>query len=1096
MAAPSPNIAVADFFAFRTPLLPRATLDVLSEGLSASRALAAGDELGPALASDLARVEARLRELVCDPAIREALFVASPSLDEAITAWLSQPAAPRARGVAEIVLRYVIRMAARPTPFGLFSGCSTGVTGQTTHLEVAQRASYRRHTRLDMHYLVALAEALQCDPGLRSELVVRPSSGLYEAAGQLRYAEADTDPETRTRSYHLVSVERTPYLDAVLARARNGARPSDLVSTLVECDGGVDPEEAKQYLQDLIDSQVLVSDLEPIISGGEPLDRIVEVLRETTKGLSHAVTLSLTSDALRELDARGLGNEPARYRDVAETLEVLPGQPEMSRLFQVDLYKPSPTAVLGGEPLREIEAAATLLARIAPTVERDELRRFREAFAERYGERMAGPLCERDMVPLALVLDEEAGLGFGPSAESSPLLAGIDLLPDVSPREARFGAREQHLLRGITETIRAGGRTWDLAERDLVALASEPAALPDAFAVLTTLAASSEEALAKGEFRLITPSVSGPSGAVLLGRFCHGDVVLRSAVERHLRVEEALRPKAIFAEIVHLPEGRMGNILARPVLRAYEIVFHGRSGGQAGRQIALRDLYVTLAEGRIVLWSQRLGCEVVPRLTSAHNFARESLGIYRFLCALQRERDGRFDWSWGPLEAASFLPRVTVGRVVLSLARWNISQDELDSLAATTSTDRFLAVQSLRAKRDLPRWVAHIDEDNVLPVDLDNALAVESWARLVKGRASARLHEVLPHADELVAYGPEGAFVHELVVPFTRIASAVHLGTASTAIDSGRTLAARPPAVTPLKRTFPPGSAWLFAKLYTGTATADDVLTRVVAPLVRAARKAGVLERWFFIRYGDPHWHVRVRIRGHPARLGAEVLPMLHAHAAPFVTDGRIWRVELGTYERETERYGGHTGIELAEAIFEADSDAILDVMDRLDPRERADARWRLALRGCHEMIGDLGVADSARMDVIRAARATFTAEHRVDTAFARHLGLRFRDERAALEALLVAPAGGGHPLDAGLRALALRAAHYRTPIAELRACELAGKLTSPVRELAASFLHMHCNRMLRASHRTQELVLCDWLLRLYESEEARSRAARVAVVL
>jgi hypothetical protein len=37
----------------------------------------------------------------------------------------------------------------------------------------------------------------------------------------------------------------------------------------------------------------------------------------------------------------------------------------------------------------------------------------------------------------------------------------------------------------------------------------------------------------------------------------------------------------------------------------------------------------------------------------------------------------------------------------------------------------------------------------------------------------------------------------------------------------------------------------------------------------------------------------------------------------------------------------------------------------------------------------------------------------------------------------------------------------------------------------------MHCNRLLRAAQRQHELVLYDWLLRLYESEAARARAGR-----
>src|SRR5262249_55010048 len=151
------------------------------------------------------------------------------------------------------------------------------------------------------------------------------------------------------------------------------------------------------------------------------------------------------------------------------------------------------------------------------------------------------------------------------------------------------------------------------------------------------LAAASSDAISRGEFKLVAPMVVGPSGVTLFGRFCHGDPELRRCVEAHLRAEEALRPEAVFAEVVHLPDGRMGNILCRPVLRGHEIAFLGRSGAASIGQIPLADLYLTLADGRIVLWSRQLGREVIPRLTSAHNFARESLGLYRFLCALQGE---------------------------------------------------------------------------------------------------------------------------------------------------------------------------------------------------------------------------------------------------------------------------------------------------------------------------------------------------------------------------------------------------------------------------------------------------------------------------
>ena len=65
--------------------------------------------------------------------------------------------------------------------------------------------------------------------------------------------------------------------------------------------------------------------------------------------------------------------------------------------------------------------------------------------------------------------------------------------------------------------------------------------------------------------------------------------------------------------------------------------------------------------------------------------------------------------------------------------------------------------------------------------------------------------------------------------------------------------------------------------------------------------------------------------------------------------------------------------------------------------------------------------------------------------------------------------------------------------VTALWVAERAGRLTMPVSELAPSFLHMHANRLLHASPRQNELVLYDFLLRLYGSRAARAGSRALA---
>lgn len=1059
---------VADFFVLRTPLLPFATL---TEWADLERPALARDRPAEAYAEAYARdvevLRARLRTIIARPEVREALFIASPSLDASVTAWLAG-----GRGdandaqVERAVARYLARMAGRATPFGLFAGCSLGAMATTTELAIAGATAYRRHTRLDSDYLALLVDAIHRVPEARRAARLRPNSSLYRAASRLRYAEASVvDGE---RVYHLVAVEPTPYLEATLARAHDGAAFSELAAALV--DDEVTHDDAEAFVAELVDSQLLVPELAAPVTGREPIHELVDQLAGAIETRPIADALDTARRAMARLDGEPLGLGSAGYRDVAGGLAALPVAPEPARTFQVDLTKPAPHATLGAEVVGELVRGVELLRRIS-SPRPSALARFRDAFVERYDGRE---------LPLAEALDDDIGIGFdrgGAPSSIAPLLDGLAFPPSrpPPPPSTPLTTVLLHLLddarrRGANEITLDDAAIADLAPAKMPALASS-------FAVVATIAAASPQegydrqagavnAVATGAFRIWLQTVSGPSGVNLLGRFCHADPALAAHVARHVAAEEAARPDAIFAEVVHQPQGRVGNVLLRPLLRRHDIVYLGRSGAPRDHQLELADLTVAVVDGRVVLRSSRLGREVIPRLSTAHAYSdRGNLAIYRFLGALQGQDSDELAFSWGPLAVARFLPRVSAGRIVLSLARWRLERTTLGRLGEVTGVARARRVDALRDELGLPRWVAFADGDHVLPIDLDNPIAVDAAVHVIKDRDAAELVELFDPAPAC-ARGPEGGFVHEIVVPFLSAQPPPH------AVASR----SRPSSAREVVRRFAPGTEWLYAKLYGGPAEADRVLREVVAPVVRGALDSGAATAWFFVRYGDPDWHLRVRLRGDPRRLLGEVLPAFTTAAATSLASGQLWRIQLDTYEREVERYGGADGIALAEQLFFADSDASLAIVEA-DGGDPPDERWRTAIVGVDRLLDDIGCDLAAKRAIVRASRRALAAELRADRKLERQLADKFRSERRALETewaraadIFDARSRRVHPLGDALRAAAAD-----------------GRLARPISELAASFIHMQINRVIVAgAARAQELVLCHFLDRLYDGRAAR----------
>ena len=97
-----------------------------------------------------------LASWLASPGVMEALYLASPSLLARLEVWRSKPKSKSGSKVTSALLKYLIRMSSRPTPFGLFAGIASGSFAETSQLKPGNLQSDVRKTRLDMFYLATI----------------------------------------------------------------------------------------------------------------------------------------------------------------------------------------------------------------------------------------------------------------------------------------------------------------------------------------------------------------------------------------------------------------------------------------------------------------------------------------------------------------------------------------------------------------------------------------------------------------------------------------------------------------------------------------------------------------------------------------------------------------------------------------------------------------------------------------------------------------------------------------------------------------------------------------------------------------------------
>ncbi len=290
-----------------------------------------------------------------------------------------------------------------------------------------------------------------------------------------------------------------------------------------------------------------------------------------------------------------------------------------------------------------------------------------------------------------------------------------------------------------------------------------------------------------------------------------------------------------------------------------------------------------------------------------------------------------------------------------------------------------------------------------------------------------------------------------------------------------------------IRRKFIPGSRWLYFKIYTGIKTADEVATRTLLPLLRELYEAKLIDDWFFIRYTDPDFHLRLRLLVARPEHYAAIFARIGSSVEPLVDNGAVVKVVCDTYVREIERYGAGT-MEAVERLFGIDSRAVLELLDRVaeEPADRRETvRWQLALLLLDDAMTAFGREPEEKLRLFSNMAGNFKQEFGFTShPFTRQINDKYRRYRAEIEKGLSVR----EPFAAYEPVLRRRRAELERVAAEILRIKAEDAAPPSTDELLGSIAHMTMNRWFRTGNRQFELVVYDFLSKYFESSVARTK--------
>ena len=810
------------------------------------------------------------------------------------------------------IARYFQRSIIRPTPYGLFAGITTGNFGEYT--DFCRKSIAHKVSMVDSEWFYLMIKEIE-ETLISLEKIKLKYNNQCIISGEkiinpylcIQNNNTDQDKTQKIIARYTEQVKRIVKLTSEWKDFK------EIKEYLMEKNPEVEEKVILKFIKQLIKNEILISECRIAITEKDLLKELIKVL-EQYKDID---VVKKMVDSLKQIDLlhRRYDNADAIqsikiYDELHDKMQkIQKSENSLNVLLGIDTF----TNNISKNIKKELEDFLDILVMsVIDDNESKYLKQFKMKFTEKYGEYREINLLE--------LMDEHMGLG-------NPYKYYENIIENSYKRTE---ALKDYIKNQIFWAVKEKKNKIFLSKSDIVAIndrySEKTIEYSKSFEINASILAKTAEDIDNGNYKIrIAPCCASEGAGRMINRFYNtiNDEGKNELKKIYEELEEKMYDDVDNADITYLSHQlRTGNICSGKRNYRYSVSI-GTAEEDKNKELKLSQISVGYDSitNRLYLKNKISGKKL--RIVS-DNMLTMNVEHYvvRFLreVTFANEKHPSFFWSLFSELDYRYIPEIMYNCIIIYPETWKVYKQDI--LNWNIFDDFRKEFDKYMGKWKIPKKINLLEGDRYLEFDLE---LMECWKDLYqemkriiertgvciiqKSNVDNECWVIDEHGEKYYAefvfecMGNEKKNFKNIVEhPITK--SNIHLNKQNLTI-------------LPEMRNYQPGmQGWIYLKIYICEEVADEFIYSEMCGFINNLKDKKILKQWFFIRYSDPDFHIRLRIKAIEAgKLFLEISEWIEK----IKKAEKIGRIIIDTYEREIERYGGINSIEYAEQVFMAD---------------------------------------------------------------------------------------------------------------------------------------------------------------------------------